>query len=87
MIYLEDYDLSVIALNINMFVAGLLFIFTNLFSQIIEYTAVGDADVFGFGAALLTVLAGILLAIMISITVVIDVWWYFRKTDDNRRWL
>jgi hypothetical protein len=87
MIYLEEYDLPVIVLNVNMFMAGLLFIFTDTLGKIVNVVAVGDAEVFGFGASLLSVLSVLLVMLMGALCVITDLWWIQRKSQDNSRWL
>jgi hypothetical protein len=83
MIYLEDYDLPVIALNINTFILVSVYLLNSLIGDICLVSDVGFWNM----ANLALSIVSFLVASTFVICVVVDLWWILQKTHDNRRWL
>jgi hypothetical protein len=83
MIYLEDYDLPVIALNVNMFILISIYLLGGIVQNVCLVSDIGYWNM----ANLTFSITALLTAISTAICVAVDIWWISKKTHDNLRWL
>jgi hypothetical protein len=83
MIYLEDYDLPVIALNVNTFVLITIYLMNGIIGDVCLVSDVGFWNMANFILSAIS----FLVATTFVICGIVDIWWISKKTYDNRRWI